>query len=167
MPSSWLVHVPPGAVSKCDALLTEARPWSPASASRGSLPWVSTDESFDLPAAALRADDAELTISIEVLASRLEQALPRHAVVERRKVGGFRSKRREAQRIAVALGDEQFELRRTGGRVQCTRHKVVRGITLNRQEMEMAAWIDELIAAVARTAEVSEHDRLALGELLR
>jgi hypothetical protein len=128
---------------------------------------VSTDETFDLPAAALRADDAGLTISIEVLASRLEQALPRHAVVDRHKVGGFRSKRRETQRIAVALGDEQFELRCTGGRVQCTRHKVVRGITLNRQEMEMAAWIDELIAAVARTAEVSEHDRLALGELLR
>ena len=30
----------------------------------------------------------------------------------------------------------------------------------------MADWIDELIAAVARTAEISEHDRLALGELL-
>jgi hypothetical protein len=138
-----------------------------SSPSRGSLPWVSTDEAFDLPAAALRADDADLQISIDVLASRLEQALPQHAVVERQKVGGFRSKRRAVQRIAVALGDEQFELRCTAGGVQCTRHKVVRGITLSRQEMGTAAWIDELIAAVARTAEVSEHDRLALAELLR
>jgi hypothetical protein len=128
---------------------------------------VSADEAFDLPAAALRADGAELALSIEVLASRLEQALPQNALVERHKVGGFRSKRREAQRIAVALGEEQFELRRVGGGVQCTRHKVVRGITLSRREMGMADWIDELTAAVARSAEVSEHDRLALGELLR
>jgi hypothetical protein len=128
---------------------------------------VSTDEAFDLSAAALRADGAELATSIEVLASRLEQALPQIAFVERHKVGGFRSKRRAVQRIAVALGEEQFELRRTGPSVQCTRHKVVRGITLNRQEMPMADWIDELVAAVFRTAEVSENDRLTLGELLR
>jgi hypothetical protein len=127
---------------------------------------VSTDEAFDLPAAALRADGDELAISIEVLAARLEQALPQIALVERHKVGGFRSKRRAVQRIAVALGEEQFELRRADRSVQCTRQKVVRGITLNRQEMAMADWIEELIAAVARTAEISEHDRRALGELL-
>jgi hypothetical protein len=137
-----------------------------ASPSRGSLPWVSTDEAFDLPAAALRADSDELAMSIEVLAARLEQALPEIALVERQKVGGFRSKRRVVQRIAVALGEEQFELRRTNRSVRCTRHKVVRSITLNRQEMPMADWIDELIAAVARTAEISERDRLAVGELL-
>ena len=127
---------------------------------------MSSDEAFDLPAAALRADATELAMAIEVLASRLEQALPQLALVERHKVGGFRSKRLVVQRIEVALGEEQFELRSTDRRVQCTRHKVVRGITLNRQEMSMADWIDELIAAVAHTAEVSEHDRLVLGELL-
>jgi hypothetical protein len=143
-----------------------SRPRYPASPSRGSLPWVSSDEAFDLPAAALRADGADLAMAIEVLASRLEQALPQIALVERHRVGGFRSKRRAVQRIAVALGEEQFELRSTDQSVHCTRHKVVRGITLNREEMSMADWIDELIASVARTAEVSEHDRLALGELL-
>jgi hypothetical protein len=128
---------------------------------------VSTDEAFDLPAAALRADGAELAQSVEVLAARLEQALPRIAEVQRRRVGGFRSKRREVERIAVALGDEQFELRPIGGRAQCTRHKVVRGITLSRQELAMADWINQLVDAVGQSAEVSERDRLALGELLR
>lgn len=127
---------------------------------------MSDDEAFDLSAAGLRADGDELAGSIEVLAARLEQALPQIARVERRKVGGFRSKRRAVQRIEVPLGEEQFELRRAEGTVQCTRQKVVRGITLNRREISMADWIDELIAAVARTAEVSEHDRLALSELL-
>jgi len=128
---------------------------------------VSTDEAFDLPAAALRADGAELAQSVELLAARLEQALPQIAQVERRRVGGFRSKRREVQRIAVVLGDEQFELRPIDGRVQCTRHKVVRGITLSRQELAMSDWINELVAAVGQSAEISERDRLALGELLR
>jgi len=127
---------------------------------------VSSDEVFDLPAAALRADGAEVAMSIEVLASRLEQALPTITLVERRKVGGFRSKRREVERIAVSLGEQQFELRRAGGLISCTRQKVVRGITLNRQELSMADWIDEFNAAVARSAEVSEVDRLALGKLL-
>jgi len=105
-------------------------------------------------------------MSIDVLGSQLEQALPGNTIVERRKVGGFRSKRRVVERIEVTLGDERFELRRAGGAVQSTRQKVVRGITLSRQELALSAWISELGAAVARTAEVSEHDRLALAELL-
>lgn len=105
-------------------------------------------------------------MSIEVLGGQLEQALPRNTLVERRKVGGFRSKRREVERITVTLGDERFELRRADGGVQSTRHKVVRGVTLNRQELALAAWIRELGAAVAQTAQVSERDRLALAELL-
>jgi hypothetical protein len=128
---------------------------------------VPADETFDLPAASLRADEAGLTLSIDVLAATLEQSLPRIASVERRKVGGFRSKRREVQRIAVALGEEQFELRSTAQGIQCTRHKVVRGITLSRQELPMASWIAELIAGVGRRAEVSERDRIALEGLLR
>jgi hypothetical protein len=134
----------------------------------GSLQRVSSDEALDLPAAALRADQAELGSSVEVLANTLEQALPRLATVERRKVGGFRSKRREVRRIAVSLGDEQFELRADEhGPPQCTRHKVVRGITLSRQELPLAEWLSELIAGVARSAEIHERDRTALEGLLR
>jgi hypothetical protein len=127
---------------------------------------VSSDEAFDLPAASLRADGAELAMSVELLASRLEEALPGLTRVERHRVGGFRSKSRQVQRIAVSLGEEQFELLRAGTGVRCTRHKVVRAITLSRQEMSMADWIDELNGAVAHSAEVSEKDRLALARLL-
>jgi hypothetical protein len=127
---------------------------------------VSSDEAFDLPAAALRANHAELGTSIEVLATTLERALPRIASVERRKVGGFRSKRREVSRIAVTLGDEQFELRSSGQDLRCARHKVVRGITLSRQELPVADWIAEMVAAVTRSAEVQERDRMAVEGLL-
>ena len=126
-----------------------------------------SDETFDLPAAALRADGAELESSIDLIASKLEQALPRHASVERRKVGGFRSKRTEVRRIVVTLGDERFELVAADRGLQCTRNKVVRGITLSHDELSTSEWIAALLAAVGRTAEVTEHDRSALEGLLR
>jgi len=128
---------------------------------------MSDEQTFNLPAADLRADQAELAMSVEVLATTLEQALPQIASVERRKVGGFRSKHSQVQQIALALGEEQFELRRTAQGLQCTRHKVVRGITLSRQELPMADWIAEVIAGVTRRAEVGERDRVALEGLLR
>ena len=125
------------------------------------------DLDIDLPAAALRADASELAVSIEALARSLEEALPEIATVERQKIGGFRSRRREVQRIAVALGEERFELRRMEGGLHCTRHKVVRGITLSREELPMAGWIAELVSGVSRRAEISDRDRVALEGLLR
>jgi len=128
---------------------------------------VSSDEAFDLPAAALRADRAELDSSIDLLASTLEQALPRFASVERRKVGGFRSRRTEVRRIVVTLGDERFELVTADRAMQCTRNKVVRGITLSHDELATSEWIAALLAAVSRTAELTERDRAALEGVLR
>jgi hypothetical protein len=128
---------------------------------------VSSDEAFDLPAAALRQDRAELESSIVVLASTLEQAIPRFVSVERRKVGGFRSKRTEVKRIIVTLGDERFELVAADRGLQCTRNKVVRGITLSHEELTTSEWIAALLGAVGRTAEVTERDRAALEGLLR
>jgi hypothetical protein len=128
---------------------------------------VPAEDDLDLPAAALRADEAELAVSVDVLAAKLEQALPGIASVERHKVGGFRSKRREVRRIAVALGDEQFELLRENQRIQCTRHKVVRGITLSREQLAMSDWVAEVVSGVTQSAQGSEQDRLALQELLR
>jgi hypothetical protein len=130
---------------------------------------MATEENLDLDVAAaeLRADGGDVAMSIEVLASSLEQALPGIAMVERHKVGGFRSKRREVRRIAVALGEEQFELHRANGVLECSRHKVVRGITISREQLPIAGWIRELVQGVTRRAEVSERDRVALEGLLR
>ena len=128
---------------------------------------MASGDELDLPAAALRADGAQLASSVQVLAGSLEQALPGIVTVAWRRVGGFRSKRREVQRIAVPLGDELFELRRDDGVLLCTRHKVVRGITLSRQEMTLAEWLPALVGALGGRAEISERDRAALEGLLR
>jgi hypothetical protein len=122
---------------------------------------------FDLPAASLRADESELTISVDVLAGSLEQALPGIALVERHKVGGFRSKRREVRHISIELGEEHFELTRDGQSMRCTRNKIVRGIALSHDELSLASWIAALVEGVSRRAEISESNRTALEGLLR
>jgi hypothetical protein len=122
---------------------------------------------FDLQAASLRADESELAVSVEALAGSLEQALPNIASVERHKVGGFRSKRREVKRIAVGLGEEHFELTREGQELRCTRNKVVRGIAIAHDELPLDAWVAALVAGVSDRAEISERDRAALEGFLR
>jgi hypothetical protein len=121
---------------------------------------------LDLAAAEVRVDSADTHALIEALAARLEESLPRLAAVRRRRVGGFRSKQTEVERIEVVLGDERFELAQARGGLQCTRHRVVRGITLKRDELPIGQWISELVEEVARTAAVGEQARITLEGLL-
>ena len=121
---------------------------------------------LDLAAAEVRLDSADTHALIEALAARLEESLPRLAAVRRRRVGGFRSKQTEVERIEVQLGDDRFELLQGRGGFQCLRHRVVRGITLKRDELTVAQWIVELVDAVTRTAAVGEQARITLEGLL-
>ena len=122
---------------------------------------------LDLSASSLRADGPDLANSIETLAVSLEQSLGSLVRVERRRVGGFRSKRRAVGRIAISLGEHEFELSSTEVGARCTRNKVVRGITLSREELGLGDWLAALIEGVSARAEVSERDRMALEGLLR
>ena len=129
-------------------------------------PWHDNGSELDLAAASVRADGADTQAMIDALAVRLEEALPRMAVVKRRRVGGFRSKRTEVERIDVELGDERFELATAGGGVQCLRTKVVRGITLKRDEVPIEHWVRELVDEVVSSAAVGEQARIALEGLV-
>jgi len=122
---------------------------------------------LDLAAAEVRADRADTHALLEALASRLEEALPRIAVIKRRRIGGFFSKQSEVERIDVSLEDQRFELDHSRGGCQCTRHTVVRGVTLKREELPLEEWIRELVAEVTRAAAVGEQARMVLEGLLR
>jgi hypothetical protein len=121
---------------------------------------------LDLAAAEVRVDRTDVHALIEALAIRLEDSLPRMTAVKRRRVGGFRSKQSEIERIDVALNDERFELTADHGSFRCTRHRVVRGITLKRDELPVNQWIGELVDEVVRAAAVGEQARIALQALL-
>jgi hypothetical protein len=135
---------------------------------------VSADEqlehgqALDLAAAELRADSVDIEALVSALAARLEDALPRMVTVKRRKVGGFRSKETEVEAIALSVGDTRASSSvRTPGGFDCTRHAVVRGITLKREQQQLREWIDEVVEAVTHQAQVSEQARIGLEGLVR
>ena len=123
-------------------------------------------DALDLAAASVRMDGADTQAMLDALAVRLEEALPRMVAVKRRRVGGFRSKQTEVERIEAELGEQRFELVRDRGRFVCTRNRVVRGITLKRDEVPIEQWVRELVEQVLRTAAVGEQVRTALEGLV-
>lgn len=118
--------------------------------------------SFDLLAASLRADTRDLRSFVEALAVKLEGAFPERVCVDR---GGLFGGKR-VKRVAVELGDEQYELEHEDGRVSCRRSNVVRGIALKNQQLELEEWIDELSRDLLEEAQRSERGRAALERLL-
>jgi hypothetical protein len=128
---------------------------------------VSSDGSavdLDLLAASLRADTSDVTAFVESLASKLEEAVPGRARVERRRNGMFGPK--AVRRITVDLGDRRLDLRYDGGAVQTTCSKLSGGIVLKSEAFEADAWLAALSEALATEARRSETTRKALERLL-
>lgn len=124
------------------------------------------DTSFDLAAAGLRGDGAELAVSFEVLAAKLENALPGRARVERSGGGLLGRGARRAHAVQVELGDRQYRLELDGGRVQGSREHRSGGISIKRETLEPADWVAALTQALRDEAARDEQARIALERLL-
>lgn len=123
------------------------------------------DRGFDLAAAGLRADGADLATAVEVLASKLEDALPRETAVRRRS-RGFLSREKVVEAIEVALGDWRYALEVVDGRVEASRRQTVRGIVIRREPLELDAWVGALTDELREQARTSEQARAALERLV-
>ena len=123
-------------------------------------------DSFDLAAAGLRGDGADLATSVEVLASKLEQALPGRARVERRGEGLLGRGRKRFRRMHVEMGENRYELELAEGRVEGFREKQVGGIAIKRETLDADAWIAALTEDLRAEAQRSAQARTALQALL-
>lgn len=123
------------------------------------------DGGFELLAASVRASSGDLKTFVEVLADKLEQALPGRVTVERRPVRRF-SKEKRVARIEVALGDNRFVAVARDGSLETRRAKAVRGVVLKSDVLTLDAWLEALGRDLAVEAEASEQSRLALEQLL-
>jgi hypothetical protein len=121
---------------------------------------------FDLLAASLRSSGSDLDVFVEVLADKLEQALPGRVVVERRAVRRF-SKVKRVARVEVALGDNRYSVVARNGVLETRCAKAVRGVVLKTEELPLDGWLEALGRELAVEAEASEQSRLALDQLLR
>lgn len=120
---------------------------------------------FDLDAAGLRADGSELAVSIEVLAVKLERALPRATTVARRAKRMF-SKDKVVEAIEVRLGEGRYALRVSGQDVAATREREVRGVVIKREPLGLQEWLAALTAELREQAEGSAEARAALERLV-
>jgi hypothetical protein len=121
---------------------------------------------FELLAASLRASSGDLATFVEVLADKLEQALPGRVTVERRPVKRF-SKDRRVARIELALGDNRYVAISQGGALETRCARSVRGVVLKTEELPLEAWLETLGRELAAEAGASEQSALALEQLLQ
>lgn len=124
------------------------------------------DASFDLAAAGLRGEGADLAMSFEVLAAKLEDALPGRARVERRGGGLLGRGERHARAVQVELGGCRYRLQLDGARLQGSRERRSGGITIGREELAPADWVAALTDALREEAQRDGEARVALERLL-
>jgi hypothetical protein len=127
---------------------------------------VSSEDTFDLAAAGLRGDGAELSMSVEALAAKLEQALPGLARVERHGGGLLGRGEKRVRQVSVTLGSCHYQLAVDRGRVEGFRERQVGGISIKREPLDPSAWIVALTADLRTEAERSAEARTALERLL-
>lgn len=125
-----------------------------------------TEQDFDLSAAGLRADGTDLRISIEVLASKLEQSLPGRAHVERRGGGLLGRGPKRVRQVRIELGGNGYQLTVADDRVEGFRERQVGGISIKRESLAPDEWVAALTADLRAEAERSAEARAALERLL-
>jgi hypothetical protein len=120
---------------------------------------------FDLLAASLRADAADLKTFLEVLANKLSGALPNMVRVERE--GGLFKKEHPVQSIRIQIEEHGYEIRRAASGLEARLNHQVRGIVLKNEVMRLDQWIEALSAHLTKHAESSASARIALDQLVR
>jgi hypothetical protein len=124
---------------------------------------------FDLVAAALRKDAADITIYAQVLLSTLGDVLPPGCVTVTRERGladRLRGREGQVREVAVRLGDRVLTLSSDRGRpVAEVRHEV-RGVTLSREPVGLDVWIDTLAGDLVERAGADARAAEALRRLV-
>jgi hypothetical protein len=123
------------------------------------------DLSFDLDAAGLRVDSADVAAYVEALAHKLELALPAQTEVRRRSKR-LLSREKVVESIHVQLGDHSYALQAQGHRVQATRGKAVRNVTIKTEPLELDDWVRSLAGELQARATESAEARAALERLV-
>ncbi len=99
--------------------------------------------SFDLHAAWVRRAQTDLKAFIEALAGKLEQSLPGHVEVERKRDALF-STQRHVSRISISTGGGRYTLIAQNAQVDTTRQHEVRGIVVRTEAMTISDWLNAL-----------------------
>jgi hypothetical protein len=125
--------------------------------------------SFELVAAALRADSADVAVHAQVLTESLGEALPPGCVtVERERSWTDRVHGRPGQvsRVTVRLGEQVLALAIRSGQPYAEICREVRGVVLSRQPVPLQQWLAELAQALMAYAQQNASAAQALRKLV-
>jgi hypothetical protein len=125
--------------------------------------------SFDMVAAALRADSSDIAIYARVLTESLGAALPAGTVsVDRDRSVSDRMKGRPGivSKITIRLGDQVLTLSVHHGAPAAEVCREVRGVVLSRQQVPLDKWAAELAKALVSHAEQNASTAEALRRLV-
>jgi hypothetical protein len=123
---------------------------------------------FDMVAAALRQDAADVATYARVLTPALADMLPPGSVdVEYERSLSDRLKGREGHpsRIVVRLGERTLSLA-GGGRPVAEIHHEVRGVVLSREQVSLDVWVQALARELVAQADASARAAEALRRLV-
>src|SRR6266576_730221 len=123
------------------------------------------EQDFDLSAASLRASSGDLQTFVDVLAGKLDRALPGRVKVQRR-AARLLSKQKHVTAIEVDLGATRYLLAAQDGAIDTRCATAVRGSVLKSAGVSLEAWIDALLRELAEAAETSDQARLALEHIV-
>lgn len=123
-------------------------------------------DEFDLQAALLRSDGQDLKTAVEVLASKLEEALPGRTKVSRSGGGLLGKGRKQVKEVLVLMGETSYSLHVDGERIEGSRQREVGGIAIKRETLEPSSWLAELTQALTAEAQRSADLRNALSLLI-
>ena len=107
---------------------------------------------FDIEAGWLRRFQSDAESNLRAFALTLREAMPQLVTVEERR--GLFERRGRVTGVQIALGEHQYALQLTNGRLQASIAMVVRGITLNTKAVDPAEWFRRL---GEETRQASEH----------
>lgn len=127
------------------------------------------DLSFDLVAAALRADSADVAVYARVLTDSLGDVLPPGVVEidrERSMSDRMRGRPGEVAKITVRLGEQVLTLAQRRGQLAAEVCKEVRGVVLSRRPVPVAEWAAELTRAMLAYADQNAQAAQVLRRLV-
>jgi hypothetical protein len=125
--------------------------------------------SFDLVAAALRADSADVAVYARVLTDSLGDALPEGVVTvdrERSVSDRMRGRPGEVAKITVRLGDQMLTLAVRRGQPVAEVCREVRGVVLSRRPVQVTEWAAELAKALVAYADQNAQAAQVLRRLV-
>jgi hypothetical protein len=125
--------------------------------------------SFEMVAAALRSDSADVAVYARVLTDSLGDALPAGVVtVDRPRTMSDRMRGRpgEVTKITVRLGDQVLTLGVQEGRPAAEICREVRGVVLSRRPVQLTEWAAELAKALVTYADQNAQAAQVLRRLV-